>query len=72
MGPSRVEILGFQWIGGWGVSLKGSGSFTKALLALGSVGSRVQSSEKKGGEEEGRRENKEKKERHRCTTLSLG
>lgn len=54
------------------MSLKGSGSFTKALLALGSVGSRVQSSEKKGGEEEGRRENKEKKERHRCTTLSLG
>lgn len=52
-----------DWGGEWEMSLKGSGSFTKHLLALGSMGSGVGSNERrKGRKKEGGRTKRKRKD----------
>lgn len=80
---SRLDpgILGAWTLSGWrfwvfsglgvGGDLEGSGSFTEALLALGSMGSRAEWEATKE-RRKGRKKNKERKEGRRCRTLSPG
>ena len=75
LGAARGRVGGAEILGFLGYTLgavfEGSGSFTKALLALGSMESTVGVDGRREGRK-GRKENKEKKEGHRCTALSLG